>query len=430
MSEEQKSSLDLYEEAKRKRQEEREKESQRRSFEPIEFETPVTVSIELDNPKIVRLLGNPKLARKGDPYSAKDVWISWILGDNDKNFRCVWPMKSENPNWILWKIFNKVMDGKWDNSLNGGKGAKIYKYADSHKSIFQRVSKNNDITNTMENGWSPRKYVVVNCIDRQDMSWHKEMKHTKMLCKNNYEPGMPPKLYNKIWDNIIENYGPMQNYDIAVWKSKTGPLDSDVEYNALHTSHIMEIPEKSRQFIIEGTLTEEEKSWEKYDFDKMYKITTYQKIKRNLGVFIQQVDTSFGTKFYEELEDLVTEEKKYFEKLYGNSSQSQSKKIESSSKPINEQVKVESREKPKEEKRQPLNLVSENAFNINNLNPEDYKGLSSLSEDKKKLIIGIDNDGTFIYDSNITKLLTCMSKTCDFPSPENFDYCPKCGIKF
>lgn len=419
---------DLFEEAKRLRKEQKEKEAQNKSYSKTEYEDPVFASIEFDNPKIVRLLGNPKIKRNDDPFSPKDVWISWLLGDNDSKFRCVWPIKSENPNWILWKIYDKVMAYKWDKTLNGGEGGRVYLNAETHKSSFIRVAKNNDVENKMENGWKPTKYVVFNCVDRLDNAWHQETKHTKFLSKKNKEPGIPPSVYDKIWDDIVEHYGSWEKYDIALWKAKTGPLDSDVEYKVLHTSHIQELPANVREFIIDAPLTEEEKSWERYNFDQMYKITSYQKIKRNLGAFIKSIDTAFKTKYTEELELLVEEEIKKYQEL---NKENISKFVS------NQEEKKEEKLAEKKEESVPTStparrrtVTEPHEFSLNDLDPSIYKGISKLNQQSKDLIVGIKENGNLIYKEGTGTPLGCSNDECEFPAPEIFNCCPKCGINF
>jgi hypothetical protein len=40
--------------------------------------------------------------------------------------------------------------------------------------------------------------------------------------------------------------------------------------------------------VVEGVLTEEERSWERYDFDKLFPVTSYSKIKNRLALFVKQ----------------------------------------------------------------------------------------------------------------------------------------------
>jgi hypothetical protein len=398
----------------------------------FEYEDMCYTGLEFDKFKIVRLLGHPKINRE-DAYSPKDVNVSMIVGDNDKKFRCIWPLKEEMPNWILWKVYNKVMSYKWDKTLNGGKGGPVYDNSDLHPAIFKRIAKNN-IDKKEENGWKPSKHVVFNVIDRQDMDWHRVNKHTKLLSKKigldkdgnpSYpETGIPETLYTKgIWNEVVEYNGNWEEYDIALAKVKTGPNTSDVSYKAYHCEkELNKIPQEYHSFIKEGLLTEEEKSWERYNIDKLFKVTSYQKIKRNLGIFIQSVDATFGTKFSEELDQLAEEEKKKFEENKDVQKDPVFKAQDTNINVAKKQDPAPARPAARELKKEVVE------FNINSLDPNIYKGISKLSDDEKKYIIGCAPDGSLDYTKDSGQIYSC--KECDFVSPEKLHCCPKCSVEF
>lgn len=418
-----------------------------KGYEKRDYDEVCYLGLDYDTPKLVRLLGNPKIARDNDPYSPKAVNISWITGDNDKPFRCVWPLKEENPSWIMWKIFDKVMAYKWEETLNGGKGGRVYLNAESHPSIFKRVDKNNK-DNTMERGWNPAKHIVWNCIDRLDMQYHKDNKKTKLLSKKaDYnkegkqmfpQPGIPEAAYDKIWDDIVEFYGDWEGYDIQITKQK-GQKVTDVTYQAICAKETMKIKKELQAFIVDGSLTEFDMSLERLDIDKMFQVTSYQKLLKNLGIFIQSVDAAFKTKFFEELTALATAEKKLWEiknaENAKNAEANGSTEKESAqapapapkATPVSEMSTPEPVPAPAPRAR---TANTNTDTNTKPLNFDDYKGYAKLSEDEKAMIVGINSDGSFRYNCKTDDLLPCSDDNCKFESPNTFGSCPKCGIEY
>jgi hypothetical protein len=425
-----KSKLELFEEAKRLRQKEREEKEKRdanrgnnnyQNFEPINY-----VAMEIGEDHIVRFLGNPMLQRNNDPYSPKLVLSSKIIGDDDKQFRCIWPQQSQQPNWILWKIYNTVMKYKWDQALNGGKGGRVYDYATVHPTIFGRIAKNGKLDNTFEDGWTPNKFIMINVIDRHDMEFHKTNKQTKLLSKKVsiskdektafYEIGITEKLYNSVWDGIVEKCGPWEDYDICVRKEKADPW-----YIAYHAEkEDWKINDSVKKFIVKGPLTEEELSWERYNIDNLSKVSSYQKIQKKLGLFIEQVDQVFEKKYTEELNDLVELEKQEYEK----------NKKEKEEKTIVQKPEInKKKEEVKKEIPSRNSIKKEEVFSVDSLDKAYYKGIDKLTNEMKKQIIGKTENGGLKYTENSPQPYICVSKDCDFAAPANFTYCPKCGVE-
>jgi hypothetical protein len=400
-----------------------------------DFEEETFLGLEYDKPKIVRLLGKPLDYKPRDPFSCREVNLSWIKGDNDKRFRCVWPRKEEQPNWILWKIFDKVMAYTWDKTLKNGHGDRVYHNIDKFPEIFARVDRNDDegTGKFKDSGWKPVKEIVWNCIDRQDMEWHHANKKTKLLSRKadvNDEgkqafarPGVPIDLYNLIWDDVVEFYFDWENYDVMLNKIP-GKEPTDVTYKAIATQEINKVPESLRKLVKEGTLTEEEKSWERVNIDKHYGITSYQKIFNRLKVYIQSVDLAFGTKFYAELEKLVEEEKKtWTEKNSNESSETDTD--------APQQAKVEA--KPTlAVNTPPADNAPVRARKVPTV-VEDYSayiGYEKLTDAEKKAITGKGSNGSLLYTKDFGEPIPCYGKGCNFEAPEMFSHCPSCGIKF
>lgn len=430
---------ELFEKAKEKRKEKKEKEES--NFGGSQFEDVVYTALSVNNDKVVRVIGNPMVARQ-NPTDPKLSIISMILGDNDKKFRCIWPDRSDDPNWILWKIYDKVLSYDWDRTNN----VKKFHNVDSHPELFRRVAKNNS-ENQYEQGWKPSKVVQMNVIDRHDMEWHREEKHLKVLSKKAsengdriwFEPGVPEYLYTKIWDDIVEYNGDWQNYDVVLRKLKESPW-----YSAFHSvDDLKKISDNVKEFIVEGDITEEELSWEGYDFDTLFPVTSYSKIKNRLGKFIKKVDLDFDTKYYEELESLVEVEEKEREKNPKTTkSVTKTKEVKSEEKEDDVDLDLEPEEAPEPEVKEKPKTRTRTKKATSDIpwddlysgeyNGTEYLGVKSLTDEEKSMIEEVNEDGSFKYvktwKGNPVSLL--KNPDTDFICPEEFHVDPISGEVF
>ena len=394
----------------------------------FEFEEIAYVALENNRETVVRLLGLPYPFRE-EGSDVKLTNMSMILGDDDKKFRCTWPTKEENPNWILRKIFDKIMAYDW----NSAESKKDYKNALTHPAIFNRVFKNDKPEQTYESGWAPKPICLWNVIDRSDLDWHKENKKTKVLSKklsmygpNNdkvwYETGVPQYLYEIVWNNVVEYSGDWIDYDVILSKTSETPW-----YKAFHgIDELKKISTESKPLIFDGPLTDEEKSWTMYDFDKLFKVTSYGKIKKKLGVFIQRVDAAFETKYTAELEELVAAEEAAKPK---SEEKAEEPKKEVENKPA--APSTPSDETPKPATRKTRAAKEETVITGINWEEmsENFEGILKLSEAEKAMVSSINDDGTWSYEiDDSDELFECSN--CGFESPGAFSSCPNCGHSF
>jgi len=393
----------------------------------FEFDEVNYVALENGRETVVRLMGLPYPFRES-PTDVKLINMSMITGDDDKKFRCVWPTKDENPHWILRKVYDKVMSYQW----NSAESKKDFDNAAAHPTIFNRVFKNGKPEQTYEGGWFPKPICLWNVIDRADLEWHKENKKTKVLSKklsmygpNNdkiwYETGVPLYLYDIIWNNIVEYSGDWEEYDVVLSKSSETPW-----YKAFHgIDEIKKIAPESKLLVKEGLLTEEEKSWVKSDFDKLFPVTSYGKIKKKLGLFIQQVDATFGTNYSAELEELAATE----EAAKPKAEDKPETKSEVTNKP-SAPSQPETEAAPTRTSRQRKVTEDVTVEGINWIaQTETFEGIAKLTEAEKAIVESINDDGTWSYaldDSD--ELFECSN--CQFESPGAFHSCPNCGHAF
>ncbi len=446
---------DIFQTALKKRKQEREKEKARKVGGGFEFEDIAYTALQTNDHKIVRVLGYPMEARDNVPetegkYSAKQVNYSMIVGDNGKKFRCIWPAKTPEgggSSWILWKVFDKVMASR------SSQGQRVYLNETRFPDVFNRVHKNGNPQNNLERGWLPTRVVVMNVLDRHDMEWHQEHKHSKILSKKGreygdegniwFEPGIPLTTYNLIVDELVENYGLFDEYDISIKK-----MDAQPWYGVFHASEeIKRIPAEYRSLVVDGPLTDEEKSYELYDLDKLFPITTYKKIYDNLGVFIQEVDKKFKTHFFEELTSLYEKEKAQWEEENRNNNSEESEDddddevVEIDDSDVDDEV-VEIEEEEVKPKKKIVKKASKESIPWNDLadgsyNGIKYEGVNSLSDEEKEMVVGIKDNGYFEYvkkDSDGKPVFFYTAEdvydddfTANFPFPENFRLHPVTG---
>jgi hypothetical protein len=403
-----------FEAAKQKRKEEQENKGNGYS---IEYEKVDYVAIEKDTPAVFRIFGLPPLEREkgSDP---KTIALTYFKDDKGKMMRVIFPTRAVQKDWILWEVYDKVLEYKWNNTLN----QKDYKHDKTHPVLFNRVAKDNS-TQKLANGWRPKEMVLMNVIDRNDPEFHAENKHSKVLSKGSWEKvdsdgiskksyneGIPNYAYNTIWDSIVGDYGDWMDYDIQLKSSPSAPY------------YFATVPR-------EGVypLTEEEKAYELYDFDKLFKVTSYSKIFKRLGGFIKQVDAAFGTNFLEELKELTEIESA--ERKANNEADEDSEETNAP-----EEKKTETPETPKpavtEEAKPASKRRGAKQEEKKTTIEELYPYYSELSDEEKACITGLDENGKIIYNVDPSTILGCCEEFCECEAPETFSTCPACGIKF
>jgi len=392
---------------------------------------------------LVRIVGLPFAIRE-QPTDMKQFLMSMLTTDDGGKMRCIWPNQEDIPDWPLWEIFDMVMKVRWEKD-NDGKRNKIFVNEKTHPTAYNIVRWNNTPDNTYERGWKPQEMVAMNVIDRFTMDWHKENKHTKVLSKKAseiksspgtfyFEPGVPMTTFNRIYDQVVEYFGDWEDYDIVLRKFFKDPW-----YEAMHASHdIIKLDEGSKPYVVEGPLTEEESSWERYDFDKLYKVTSMIKIENRLIKQIRKIDADFETNFAEKVQDLASDERKELE----NNQESSAPKAQgvdvtetSESEEELEERKSASREP---EERTPTSQASSIPWEeLADGTYADgkfgkYEGVPYMTEEEKSMVVGIKEDGQFEYvktfDGEKVKLYN--NKQSGFLAPAQFHIDPYNGDVF
>jgi hypothetical protein len=433
--------------------------------------------IERDKQKAFRFTGLPHLVRQL-PTDAKIIAHSRILHDNKKGyFHCVWKTDADgnrDEEWFLFRFFTSVFARKWhkyteeelakdkDKKANKSGGEWIYLYKDSpvYKRIYDNTKpedkyppsfapagKNdfghfNDLKK--DNKGNAGKQILLNVIDKND-DWCKINKHTKVLTKRIdtfenksthemislvHEPGIPLMLMDRIFDDSVKHSKTQmwEDYDIVLEKKEKDYV--------VRSAFSAEIDENMKKIATEIPLTEEERNYAKYNLDKLFNTTSYSKIKKNIIGLIKAWDAESGTKFVEELEELVKKEEA--ERAVTNETEEKDDVIEdtASTPPVKEEVKetpVEKKEEPAQPKPRERKPSSANTPSMQELFPFYDK----LSAEDKKLIDdnfdGIEN-GEVKWKCDFG---LCTDPSCKNPftgkdsrSPYQIKQCPICGTKF
>lgn len=289
-----------------------------RDYEQIKW-----CGLEANKPRVIRVMGGPPNS-KLDKFTAKTVTISWLVGDDGKRFKVVKPSLAEDPNYFVNKIISKVNSFSWVNKT------KVYPCETQHPDIYKLVNKNGldetDPRAKFERGWKGSDVLIMNMIDRQNMGWHRENKHSMLLAKSvnparngdgeYVSEGISAYGVGAKLNHLFMSYGSWEKYDIAI--TKTGTMQNP--FNVVNASHSpMEVDKSVRSFISnEDHLTDEEKSWERYDLEKLFGYTTATKFFNRMKDTLKRIDAALGTRFYEEISDLSEKEKDQWKEIYGD----------------------------------------------------------------------------------------------------------------
>lgn len=295
-----------------------------------DYEEVQWAGLEKQQYRIVRLIGNPPESMtpgfKAGPTDAHEIFFSEIKDDQGKKMQLKLPVPGDiaDKDHIMWKIIRKVKETAYDANHN-----KYNKYEKQFPDIFNKVAHGGwdpvkDFNNyKFSKGWAGQKVVLVNCIDRENMAWHREHKHTMLLSRevstsiNNqdgstmYWPstGVPSFGFLDQIGGITENYGSWEGYDLGIKRTgvKTQPYQI-CNATAYKIGGLKDIPANKLELVSTGPLTEEELSWEKYDIEKLYSPTSYSKLEKRLGGTLKAIDGAFGTRYYDEIKALADKE--------------------------------------------------------------------------------------------------------------------------
>lgn len=406
------------------------------TYTPREYENVKFTGLETGVPSILRAVGGPFNSNL-DNTTARTVTIAWVIGDDGKKFKLIRPSFQEDPNYILNRIISRVKQIKWNN------GEKTYPVKDKFPEIYNIIDKNglskDDTRYKYDKGWSGKEVLLMNVIDRAQMDWHTENKHTMLLAKSvNVSPegieypdeGVSAYAITPALLQLFKYYGSWEKYDIAI--TKTGDM-----HNAFIIENATKNPERVEhgmdQYIsMSDHLSAEEKGWERYDLEKLYRVTTSHKIYNHLKGTIARIDTALGTHFLSELEAEVEKEKVLFNELYGDKDEAESSTDSPSTEGTTPPFDVDTAPTT-EVKSTPVARTRATATKSSSTDAwkELHYGdtLNESLRSKIKSVSKIDDEHYNIeWDLPIEELASCP--TCGAVAPLDATICPCCGLDF
>ena len=413
-----------------------------KNYEEIEY-----TGLEPNVPKVLRFVG-PLYGTGIDQYTARNITIAKIVDDDGKKFRVIRPSYEQDPDYILNKIISKVKQAKWVNK------EKTFPIKEKYPEIYNIVDKNGlqktDPQYNYDKGWTGQEVLIANVIDREQMPWHKEHKHTMLLAKsvnvdkngNKWpEEGISWYSVENEFPQLFKYYKSWENYDVAI--TRTGNKErAYIIDNATKNPERVEGP-ASQYISMTDHLTDEEKSWERYDLDKLFRVTTATKIYNRLKRTIARIDAALGTDFGTELKALVDEEKVKFDEMYGKNEEAENTEtteagdFEDTDIPSFTDIDTAKEAQPvaRAAARRTPAAPTKQAW-------ESLPHPEKISDELKKEVISVekaDYDGTepvtnpeLFYKIGwtfpISQLATCP--TCGSLSPLDATDCPVCGAHF
>lgn len=395
--------------------------------------------LEVGVPSVLRFVGGPPNSN-ATPYTARTVNIARIIGDDGKQMRLIRPSFGEDPTYIINKIIQKVMAIKYVD------GNKIYPNETEHPKSFNIVNKCGlEPTNSRykyNKGWKGQEVIIANVIDRSKMDWHRQNKHTMLLAKSvnvddqgNEWPdeGISAWATDSQFKTLAKYYKGWEHYDISI--KRTGNMT-----NAYIIENACKNPERVTdgmdQYInYETELSEEERSWETYNLEDMYKVTSPIKIYNRLKETVKKIDKDLGTDFFTELKEIAMAEKA---RLDAENAKAETEKLSN-----NPQIEVDDVKHVEEVDVEPVveSRVSRTRELSNNgpIGSEMpyYITLSDVMKSKikscKKTTYTNDSGQTvdsykLTWDYDQNDVLPCP--ICNTDAPVEVTKCPCCGANF
>jgi len=423
--------------------------------------------------KVFRPLGNPEEVREL-PSDAKIIFWSKIITDKNSWKNIYSPGKFDEKglykpdnDWILWRMYHEVMKSDFIAYTDEEKKKKDYKRKDrrgndngyfepkyQHTPSFIRIDKNRKEGSKQFGHFYPKKRILLNVIDRMD-DWCKTNKHSKILTSN-LSPfefidettkerktiffkdiGIPFQVYELIYQQVLEFRGSW-DLDLIINRIQTGEQTTYVLRDAFEDK----LSGLSKKLASREPLTSEEQSYERYDFEKLFHPTYYLTLEKEFPKLFQQVDIDLGTKYWNELQELVKIEKEELKKkqIENNSTSVQvNGNKENTHSSVNEEVEEYKKEESESKKRsesveEPVQKRRSESVEetIEDRVKKLFPKFNSLPEDEQLSLIDsiIDiKNGEAVYRDDV-KLLAC-SKTCQNKHnlPDTILTCPKCAIQ-
>ena len=410
------------------------------SYTPTDFEY---VVLNPDKCSVLRLVGETieQRTKKSDPLL---VERSLIKADDNSYITMIW---HPDNNWPFRQLIRKLAKYKYEDKT------KIYE----HKGcpLLERYLTNGkENPNIYETGWAPKKYVLMNTIDRMD-SWCVDNKHTKMLAwdmnetdgRKFYTNGITYGLYKEIFDvkcTTIGSHFEEVDFVIRRFSKNTRPTE-DMYYQIMHDEEKRAIQNWSDKDKVdyfsfinkEEYLSDAELAYERYDLEDIPFVsqpTPIGIIMNKLGKFIKEVDKKYDMGLWESFVEWKEVETAEWNKTKAEATESSStpvtKKVESSKQEVEESNEEELPTQVEKKAPVPTKVAKtktkKQEFTEEEL--ETFAGIAKLSDEQKSHISKVDIDDGTIEFVGLEADAECG--TCGLDMPSEWDICPYCGTDF
>ena len=411
-------------------------------------------------------------------FDARVVRVAKLIADNGKGMRLILPLtERDETNHPILRLIQKVNEGEWvDTTAIDPKTGKLeinpktskvkkvkhFENAVKHPEIFAMVNRSgldesdNRVKYGLEGkGWSGKDYFVANVIDRDLLAWHRENKHLVILSKNigqgkpdangkvsEYpEPGVPYFGFTMMLNDMIKYYGWWEKFDYGI--KRTGLTNPAYEvFNANRNPERIQNPDLEKLLGDPNGLTEEEKTWEPYDLDKIFGVTSYTRIFNRLQKSLMKIDSALGTGFYKEIEALANQEAELRKANAEAEKQAQmeeeqevkleqQEERETTNAPVPMQESDDDEPVIRQPAPRPTPPVATPAVpeDIDPRDREQLPGWGKLKPSEKEKVLSAVKEGD---TWNVTFSVKARGKcgVCQSRSPETFETCPQCGSSF
>lgn len=421
--------------------------------------------------KVYRLIGNPPATiipnSNPQPEDPVEIMYAEVKDDNGKMMKLRLPVAdgASNTQHLIHRIVARVMEKEYlEPKTPGGKKDKFFPVKANHPDIFEMVSKSGwaptDNKYQFASDWGGKRVTIFNCIDRDMMDWHRANKHTALLAKNigvstlgdgsEVEwpaTGVPSYGFVSKLLELVKTYNSKgkgngwEGFDIGMYRTGTTE-QPNIIYNvsAFKAKDFLDEIEGKidiNKISIADDLTDEEKSWERYDLQKLFAPTSYSKILKRMGKQIKRVDAALNTNYYDELKQYADKEAaewKAKKEADVAAAVDNGPKTEVQSEILQEPIATPlTPEPPKTETPISEIPVRRTAAATNSeVDTSLLKGWEFLTDEEKSKIIRTEKDAdgklkNIVYAPDVGALSMCE---CGIPVPYIMSSCPACGCKF
>lgn len=426
-------------------------------FIPPDFEDVKWAGLPEKKMEIVRLLGRPpRGTTKLGPYDMHEIHTTEVKDDDGKIMKMNLPTRADSAeeNHVMWRLIDAVMRVSYIKD-GTGKTTKVYENEIKHPEIFAKVAKAGFDPEKDKNkyqwtkGMMGQRVLIANAIVRSMSDWHKKNNHTVLLSKSVTlsqdgtrefaNVGVPSYGFLDPIGEVVSKYGSLEKIDLGI--TRTAQMNSPykiINASRMAEKDMMEELDGSGKLVIVGPLTEEELNYDRYDIGKLFKPTSYSKLKRRLGKTIKAIDAALRTNYYDEIAKLAEEEEKERQALkaaeaeaaaVAPAAQAEAPAAQAEAPKVQESAPAAPAAAPVRT-RAPAQVIQKDDGKFASLT-----GWNNLSDEMKAKVLDVETDATgkvtnILYDTQDPTDFEVGCPKCGIGAPQSFSHCPNCNEAF